>query len=1056
MASGYQGYRVSVRPVESVPALVSKQLLESGYRHFVEGRLHEAAIQYKQLLDIDPENFHALHMLGLTLHGLGRSEEAIDAILRALKINPRSAEACNNLGNVLYLSGRSLESIPYFVEAISLRPDFFQAHNSLGKVLHETGREEEAIAQYFKSVAIEPNYAEALLNIGISLRGKRNFSQAADYYRRVLVLQPLDAVTHNSFGSMLFEMGRLADAEHHYRQALVCQPVYPIACNNLGNVLLKLGEFDESRTYFQRAIEQAPDFAGAHWGLSHALLASGDFARGWDEFGWRLKEYSQFSRPFSFPLWQGEPLREKTLLVWGEQGLGDEIMYASALPDVMKEAKHCVLECEPRLVSLFARSFPGVDVVARENPPYGITRREDIDFQMPAGDLPRWFRKKLEDFPVRGGYLKADPEREAYWKERLDELGAAPRVGIAWRSMKRGMERDMHYTSLSQWEAILRVPGVSFINLQYDECREELEEARTRFGVKIHELGGLNLKDELDQVAALMKGLDLVISAGTSVVGLGGALGVPVWMYTLDYNWTQLGTDHLPWMPSVKLYPKSWDEPWEPVLEWMGEDLSAWAAGEAVREKRPEDRRSAHALENELSKAVAYSKAGEWPGVERVCRKMLEMQPAHPDALHLLGVALFMKGERAESLALIEKAIAARPDDPAFYNSLGNMLREQGRYSAAYERYQKALEIDPNFASALGNLGDVLKKTGRYAEAAECFRKILKSHPDYGTAHRTLGTCLLSQGDLAQGWQELAWRFRAEQDAVQVRPFPHAPWRGEDLAGKCVLVWGEQGLGDELMYAGALPDLMRVAKRVLLECDSRLVGLFARSFPGVEVVGRTNPPQPRLLEPGVDCQTPAGSLSRCYRPALESFPRHHGYLSPDPERVTHWKAWLESLGSGPKVGIAWRSMNRGAGREPHYTELEQWGEILKTPGIIFVNLQYDECREELAEVRRKLGVDIHEPPDIRLRDDLDEVVALTKALDLVISAGTSVIGMAGAVGAPAWMFTLEGNWTQLGTDHLPWMPSVKIYSKSWEAPWAPVLQRIAGDLERWIGNGKKP
>lgn len=463
-------------------------------------------------------------------------------------------------------------------------------------------------------------------------------------------------------------------------------------------------------------------------------------------------------------------------------------------------------------------------------------------------------------------------------------------------------------------------------------------------------------------------------------------------------------------------------------------------------------------------------------------QRVLNAEPDNADALNLAGL-LSMQGGRADmAAALIEKAIMVNPGVAAYHNNLGNALRGLENLQRATQAYRRALELSPEYAKAHNNLGVCLKELGQMKEAVACFKEAARLDPDFAEAFSNLGNAmrdlaqlkeageylrkalalkadyadahfnyaavLLGSGDLFQGWLEFGWRFKKVEHPIPVRNFPQPWWQGEDLSGKTLLVWGEQGLGDEMMYASVLPDALIAAKRVILECDPRLKKLFARSFPRAEVIGRTDPPDPRLLNSDIDFQIPAGSLPRWYRSSIERFPEQAGYLVPDPLRVEYWKRWLDGLGAGQKVGIAWRSMRRNADRNMHYTDLSQWGEILKVPGVVFVNLQYDNCKDELAQARNQFNVAIHEAEGINLKDDLDEVAALTKALDLVVSAGTSVVGMAGAIGAPAWMFTLESYWAQLGAGHLPWMPSVRLYHKQWDAPWEPVLKTIAEDLSR--------
>jgi hypothetical protein len=247
-----------------------------------------------------------------------------------------------------------------------------------------------------------------------------------------------------------------------------------------------------------------------------------------------------------------------------------------------------------------------------------------------------------------------------------------------------------------------------------------------------------------------------------------------------------------------------------------------------------------------------------------------------------------------------------------------------------------------------------------------------------------------------------------------------------------------------------LGDLLRAGAHCIVECEPRLVTLFERSFPGAEVVPQARPPHPRTRQPGIDFQIPAASLARWLRPSLESFPRHRGHLVPDPARAARWRERIGALGPGLKVGICWRSMLNQGARSLDSTQLSQWGPVLTAPGVHFVNLQYDRCDEELREAERLFGARIHVWDDMDLKDDQEGVAAMIPALDLVLSAFTAVVQMAGAVGAPAWVLSHLGvqGWWGLGTDHYPWYPSVRFFPCGATGAWEPVIETVASELRR--------
>ncbi len=455
-----------------------------------------------------------------------------------------------------------------------------------------------------------------------------------------------------------------------------------------------------------------------------------------------------------------------------------------------------------------------------------------------------------------------------------------------------------------------------------------------------------------------------------------------------------------------------------------------------------------------LDLANALFDLGRLEQAERETLAVLKRKPGMTGARFTLALILRSQGRLDDSIREYRRVLSEAPGNVGALNNLGMTLKEANHCEEALSCFEKLIKVQPDSVVVLFNTGVVLRRMERFAEAAEYFARALRIKPDYGDAHFELAWCFLVAGDLRRGWEEYGWRFRKEEMPIAKRAFSFPEWQGESLAGKSLLIWGEQGVGDEILFAEGIMDARQAGARVIVECEARLVALFTRSFPGVEVYGRENPPHPRLQQADIDYQLPMGSLARWYRPTVESFPAHRGYLKPASERVEHWKAWLASLGPGLKVGISWRSMKRGADRDSYYTELSQWGEVLKMAGVVFVNLQYGDCRAELDEASQRFGVEIHEAPGLNLKDELDDAAALTKALDLAIAPNTSVFGMAGAVGAPTWLLNLDSDWTMLGTDRVPWFPSVKVYRKSWGEPWAPLLAQVAGALNEMTRKGK--
>ena len=328
-------------------------------------------------------------------------------------------------------------------------------------------------------------------------------------------------------------------------------------------------------------------------------------------------------------------------------------------------------------------------------------------------------------------------------------------------------------------------------------------------------------------------------------------------------------------------------------------------------------------------------------------------------------------------------------------------------------------------------------------ESIQAYQNAIEIQPNYAEPHNNLGQTLLLKGDLHQGWKEYEWRWQCKDFSSEIRYFPQVLWNGSDLNGKSILVWTEQGVGDQIMFASMLDDLLQMEAKVITDCDIRLIPLFKRAFPKIQIFPRDNPPVQQLLDTNIDYQIPIGSLGRWLRSNQNDFKRkNQSYLQTCPEKTSKLKTKYKKLaGNKPLIGISWKSGNQNFG-EAKSTSLKFWTSILSRQDCFFINLQYGNVKQEVEEhISNKNDTSIYLDNDIDPLENLDDFAAQIATLDLVISTSNATVHMAGALGEKVWnllRYMPSWRWMLNKRDTL-WYPSMKLFRQNRIGDWVSTL-----------------
>jgi tetratricopeptide (TPR) repeat protein len=516
--------------------------------------------------------------IGVAARKAGKVQEALASFERALEIRTNYAEALVQQGELLADISRHEDAADSFTLALAHDAGLAAAWAGYGKLLRLGGRIEEAILHLERAATLAPASVDVWLALALALNEAGQTDQAAAAYERAIEAAPDQPAAYVNLGLLcLSQRGDPDRAEMLFRRAVELAPhrVEPQA--NLGLALHEQGRSDEALAHYDALIAKYPECAEYRWHRGCARLSTGDYAGGWDDHEARKLRDGRWRRPLPFSEWDGRAETARQLLVYAEQGIGDEIMFASCLPDVLQVAQHCVIECDARVASLFQRSFPDARV-------HGVDRTvDDLSWltaypeptaQCAIGSLPRYFRRSADEYRRHNGYLVANREQLGRWRDQLAGMGEGLKIGVAWRGGTYKTRRELRSTTLSQWQPVFSQTGARFFALQ-SASSEEWQELSHIGGAALHPLS--DSANDFDELAALIASLDLIITVQGTTVHLAGAQNRPVWvLLNRSAEWRYMASgQRMPWYPSARLFRQPISGAWDTVFQDVARALNA-------------------------------------------------------------------------------------------------------------------------------------------------------------------------------------------------------------------------------------------------------------------------------------------------------------------------------------------------------------------------------------------------------------------------------------------------------------------------------------------------
>ncbi len=525
-----------------------------------------------------PEDADVLQVAALAFEERKDIGAALERTRAAIARKPDRAEYHSNLARLLVRSGEHAAALEAAMQAMKLEPGSAEVHATIAGVYHPW-REDLAEQAARRAVELDPASHAGHANLAAALWGLGRLEEAEQHGREAVRLKPAQIGYRANLAMIYKDQGRIAEARELYRGMIAEAPDHPKLALDLGTLATECeGDLQAARSWYRKAQQLSGEPRAF---LSEALidLLDGNYETAWDKYEARRQvpdqrlHHAMFA---SLPEWRGEAPPARRLLVYGEQGLGDEIMFASMFAELGRRVPRVALICDPRLGGLFRRSFPAFEVIPEPRGSQGerAKRLSEIDCAVAAGSLGRLFRRRREDFPLHGGYLTPNPVKITAWKERLSALAPGRKIGLSWIGGMQKTGRSRRSLSLAQLQPVLETSGVSWISLQYTACSEEIAALAAAGGPRIAEFPGVTA--DMDELASLIAALDLVVSVCNTTVHVAGALGkevlvmapfVPEWRYGMT-------GERMVWYPSARVLRQAAYGEWDRVIAQVRQALA--------------------------------------------------------------------------------------------------------------------------------------------------------------------------------------------------------------------------------------------------------------------------------------------------------------------------------------------------------------------------------------------------------------------------------------------------------------------------------------------------
>jgi len=1053
------------------------------------GNLDEAEKYYAALLRKNPCDPEILYWLAVLKNSQNKTDEAEKHLSLLINKNPSfSEESYIHLCSIFIRRKEEKNAEKYYLKGIALFPGSYKLLNDYGVFLAGIGKSDEAAGYFEQAIKINPLFTEAIFNAAAEAEKKCDYSKAEKYYLKVLEIISTDfnALTNlanlklktkkfmeaeeyykkalsvkndfnanNNLGFALQRQNKLDEAEHFFLRALEITPAYGVYYN-LGNNFYLNGKFKEAQDYYLKSLEINADYREAKVALSFIQLSMKNFKEGWKNFKYSLFP-NLLTEKAGIKKWEGEDLNGKTLLVYSEQGLGDNIHFARYIHYAKKAGAKIKFLCDKNLADLISNPEYAEFIHEIENP-------GEIDFCCSLLELPSFLFDLGVDDHSLVKYIKTDSGKSE--NNIINFPDEKIKIGFVWKGNPNHQFDAFRSAELENFLTLFELENACFYSLQITDEEEIKILSQKNSNVFTINFKGKNFTEFVSK-------LDLIITVDTMMAHFAGTLGKPVWILlakVCDWRWGMEGSESYLY-PSAKLFRQKELGNWEPIFKEIKENLLKLTnSSENLVRTEQEILAEAHKLieQKEYAKAEALLKdaALHFPHSEEVyllsgyfyqiCENLhdalnsylniIKINPSNHIAYSNMGVVLKDLKRFDEAEKSLSIAIKINDSNAIAYNNMAIISHLKGDFEKSRGCLEKALALNPFYHEAYINLSNYYDTAGDMTKALESIEKAIEITPHSADAHFNKSVILLKEGYDLEGWKEYEWRKKKAE--YQKRNFSIPELISTDVYGKTILVYDEQGYGDTIQFARYIEFLKQRGAKVILECHKSLVRLM-KSCKGIaEVYSRG---ELKEKEFKFDNQTALLSLPLLLYREVSEIPANVPYLEANERPDLFWHENY-SFKSAYKIGIFWR------GKQPvtnlqRAANLKFFEHIAKMENVKIFSLQKEGITKEENEMMTEFGINDLSPQ----LGDFSDTASIIKALDLVITIDTSVAHLSGALGVKTWtILSKRADWRWYRKiDYSPWYPSMKLFRQENYNDWKTVFEKISKKLNTELLNHNK-